>query len=1042
MRNWLTLTVAILTATTLCHALDQHTLYDGSDPDAWAAIPADGVRQTLTTEQQPDGETALRVDFSFEAGAGYAVSQLKLPQPINLPENFALTFDLRGDTPPNTLEVKLLDPSGENVWWVNRRNHTFTKAWTNVRLKRRHFVFAWGPAGGEQLHDQLGALEIVVTASSGGQGTIWIDNVQLQPIPPAVTGPLQLAVRCEQSENDLYRTTTLVAQPDAINLRTQPGDHSTIMMDLGDLREFAGILLGWSTDRYPQAYTLETSTDGNTWTQLAAVTQGIGGPDGHLAPEHEARYLRINTTRTHDSQGLTLESLQLLPVDAPSPANAIIQSAAAAAPRGTFPMTTENRQVFWNVVGLPDRDEEALISEHGSLEVHKGGFTLEPLLRVNDNVLTWADAAHTQHLAPGPVPISSVTRTHDKLSLTITPLPRVIDNNQVILTRYRITNTSDTPQAVTLGLAIRPLQVLPPWQNLNIDGGHSPIHRVRHAHDDHGLIVNDNAPVIAINPPDALTVGSFIDGQPTDWLRHDIESETDETHDTHGLASGLMAFDHQLEPGASADVIVATPLGDSLVPAISKLRRLDFDQQYEQAIDEWEERLGPRIFAVDHPSAAPMLDSLRAQLGYILINKDGDRIQPGSRTYERSWIRDGALTGTALVNLGQAASVARYLDWYADYQYDNGKIPCVVDHRGADPVDEHDSTGQFIYLAKLLLDHTGDTEFARRHDQHVRKAVDYLEALRNQRLTEPYLGTAYEGLVPESISHEGYSAKPMHAYWDNTFVVRGFADAAAIAQRLGETENAQRYAQLADAHRQAMVRSVEMAATEHGIDYIPGCVELGDFDPPSTAVAISVGDLRHHLPADLMNRTFDKYWEGFITRLTDERDWFDYTPYELRVMSTMVRLGHRERAHTMYQWLARDQHPANWLHWAEIAYRDDRAPRFIGDMPHTWVGAGFINATRAMFVAEDETRGQLRLGLGIRSTWLDGQGVRVTDAPTRYGSISYQLRRVGDTAHLHITGDASPPNGIILYLPGPSGSQAITTTIPQSPASLTIDLTP
>ena len=35
------------------------------------------------------------------------------------------------------LEVKLVDPSGENVWWVKRRDVSFPATWQEVRLFRQ-----------------------------------------------------------------------------------------------------------------------------------------------------------------------------------------------------------------------------------------------------------------------------------------------------------------------------------------------------------------------------------------------------------------------------------------------------------------------------------------------------------------------------------------------------------------------------------------------------------------------------------------------------------------------------------------------------------------------------------------------------------------------------------------------------------------------------------------------------------------------------------------------------------------------------------------
>jgi hypothetical protein len=91
-----------------------------------------------------------------------------------------------------------------------------------------------------------------------------------------------------------------------------------------------------------------------------------------------------------------------------------------------------------------------------------------------------------------------------------------------------------------------------------------------------------------------------------------------------------------------------------------------------------------------------------------LINRDGSALQPGSRAYERSWSRDGALTSEALLRLGHEDAVRDFLRWYTPYQLPNGKVPCCVDARGADPVLENDSHGEFIFLVSELFGYTHD----------------------------------------------------------------------------------------------------------------------------------------------------------------------------------------------------------------------------------------------------------------------------------------------------------------------------------------------
>jgi len=45
--------------------------------------------------------------------------------PLDLPPNFEFSFYIRGTAPANTLQFKLIDASGDNVWWVNWPDYEF-----------------------------------------------------------------------------------------------------------------------------------------------------------------------------------------------------------------------------------------------------------------------------------------------------------------------------------------------------------------------------------------------------------------------------------------------------------------------------------------------------------------------------------------------------------------------------------------------------------------------------------------------------------------------------------------------------------------------------------------------------------------------------------------------------------------------------------------------------------------------------------------------------------------------------------------------------
>ena len=96
------------------------------------------------------------------------------------------------------------------------------------------------------------------------------------------------------------------------------------------------------------------------------------------------------------------------------------------------------------------------------------------------------------------------------------------------------------------------------------------------------------------------------------------------------------------------------------------------------------------------------------------------------------------MISAALLRLGHPEQVRAFLEWYAPYQFPNGKVPCCVDARGADPVPENDSHGELVYAIADYFRYTGDTAFLARMWPHVAGAVSYMDSLRAQRLTPEY----------------------------------------------------------------------------------------------------------------------------------------------------------------------------------------------------------------------------------------------------------------------------------------------------------------
>src|SRR6185503_14714798 len=182
--------------------------------------------------------------------------------------------------------------------------------------------------------------------------------------------------------------------------------------------------------------------------------------------------------------------------------------------------------------------------------------------------------------------------------------------------------------------------------------------------------------------------------------------------------------------------------------------------------------------------------------------------------------------------------------------------------------------------------------------------------------------------LPESISHEGYSAHPVHSYWDDFFALRGLKDAAGLAVALGDEQQAGQLDAFASDFRSTLYSSIKTTMANHAIDFIPGSVELGDFDPTSTAIAITSAGELGQVPDRAIRTTFHRYAQYVRERRRGDIGWDAYSAYELRNVQAFLRLGWKKHALALLRWLVDDQRPNAWRQWPEISWRDKEAPRF------------------------------------------------------------------------------------------------------------------
>ncbi|HEX3532912.1 MAG TPA: discoidin domain-containing protein, partial [Gemmatimonadaceae bacterium] len=1023
----------------------------------WTTTPADGVEISVHPDSNGVHGRAMRVDFDFHGHGGYAV--IHRPLSLTLPPNYEFSFAIKGDAPTNTLEFKMIDSTGENVWWSNTPNFQFPKDWQTFTRKKRQISFAWGPTNDKELK-RFSAIEIAITAGSGGKGSIWLDDLAVTPLDPdtrfypapTITASSQaqgydVSRAIDADATSGWRSAPLRTLPPGAAVTSAPAGQvppgsEAIDIDFTRRREFGGLVINWEPGRRANSYEVQGSQDKQTWRTLYTVKRNSIPPLPQLGsssktatalspvfrdylymPESDARYLRIVLLSPENKSGFGIRDIAIKPLEWAASENDFFMTIAREAPRGSYPKPFLSEQSYWTVVGVDRDSAEALINEEGMIEIGRGQFSIEPFLFADGKLVTWNDAKTSVTPNREALPLPEVSWSTKDLDLTVNTFAGGPSDSSVLYARYRVTNNSKRSKRLTLYLAIRPFQVNPPWQFLNLPGGVARIDTI--ALQGSSAHVTGNKFVRSLSSPSGFGAVTFSEGSIVDWLRAGKLPQPVSVIDPEGHASAAFGYEMEVGPRATSSPIdIAVPLhGGDLQPASTLLpgqgERL-VSAQLEKTQSDWREKLG-RISITLPPAASRYTETMRTQLADILINRDGPAIQPGSRSYSRSWIRDGSLTSTALLRLGHAADVKEFMEWYAQYQYDNGKIPCCVDEHGATPVPENDSHGEFIYLVAEYYRHTGDKAELEKMWPHVAKAVAYMDSLRHERMTEQYTIGAnkpFYGLLPQSISHEGYSAKPMHSYWDDFFALRGFKDAAFIASELGKPEAAA-FAQMRNSFRSNLFESIRQVVITRKIDYIPGSVELADFDPTSTTIAVTPVGEAGRLPGPLLMRTFERYFQDARLRANGVKPWDAYTPYELRTVGTMVQLGQRDKAHELLDFFFTGQRPVEWRQWAEVVYHDPKTPKFIGDMPHTWVGSDYIRSFLDMLAFERESDSSLVIGAGVRDDWVkQDPGVRVTNLNTAYGPLNYDMRATGNTVIVNLrAGIKLPPGGIVVWSP-------------------------
>ena len=393
-------------------------------------------------------------------------------------------------------------------------------------------------------------------------------------------------------------------------------------------------------------------------------------------------------------------------------------------------------------------------------------------------------------------------------------------------------------------------------------------------------------------------------------------------------------------------------------------------------------------------------ESLRAILGHAALAMNEGAPDVAVVNYN-VFNRDGVYVANILQKAGQFALAEQALDYFLAHPFNGRAYP------------EADNPGQILWALAEQFQFTHDTQWLRRAypaASRIAGLIEYLRTTAGPHWVNP-AGLEFGDAAPVPVRQE---LKPgrcdgYHPEYTEAFDIAGLRAAVALAQAAGQPEDARKWTALAERL-------------------------LASYDEKfSPALAKGYGGYAVLWPCRLYPLDSGKGHEQF--RAVGERKPNGWRYFPLAAAHQGLLAGNREAGYAtlnahlahphMHGWYALDEGGGSASGaWPRVRTRWPHSKDKPGEnravaMPHGWAIAEFWLLMRDSLVHENDDR--LVLLAGVPPEWFrHPAGVEITNLPTHFGRCSVKLRPGGAAAQIELSGEAAPPGGFELRLPGPT----------------------
>ncbi len=475
----------------------------------------------------------------------------------------------------------------------------------------------------------------------------------------------------------------------------------------------------------------------------------------------------------------------------------------------------------------------------------------------------------------------------------------------------------------------------------------------------------------------------------------------------------------------------AVPTSLANADAVAQLTAADYDDYRSKTVTFWKTEVAKGThFSVADPK---VMNTFRTSLVNDLVarelNEDGRVYQRVNRIhYNYFWIRDGSYFVRTYDMLGLHDVARETLD--AFFVWQDGKPvsffkPGAPQPKGARLSVQDDYWGQVLWAVGAHCRTTGD-----------RALLEQVYPLLGPHIDEFVAKCAKDprGLWPVAGPYDNEAINGHytgHSFW----ALLGLKYAVLMARQMGRTDDALRWQKIHDDYEANFLKQLrELAAKSEG--YIPPGMDNptdgNDWDNACGGLypfeVLSKDDPLARKTLEMV-RDYN-YQEGIITyggnawvAKQQKRDTSKprgtLHHYEIfYVTESNTILGEQRKVvEDLYSILAHTGSTNSGFEFGIPAW-STRDPR--GNFtPHGWFAARYLSQIRNLLVREEGT--EVHVASALSPMWVKpGKQVKVSDAPTFFGSVSYVLDAAQDGATVTFANrwkESAAPAAIVLHVP-------------------------